>query len=510
MIIVDKWRQLPLWGLLAVATLTLSNCGTDNRGEKSVLITGALVYDGQGGVPQELDVLVRGGRIAEVSSSISTTAQIEIDGTGLILTPGFIDLHAHGDPITGGSTDSRYFENFLRQGVTTICLGMDGFSDDRLLGWLDQLDSIPLDVNIVPFVGHSTLRQLSGIGHEENPSPASLQTLDSLLQVGLDHGYAGLSTGLEYLPGGLAEVAELEVLARTTGRYDRMIMSHLRNEDDDKIDDALQELVSLGQFCRVHVSHLKVVYGKGKSRGEEILGNLRTNSTVATADLYPYLASYTGIGILFPEWAKPPNDFEQVRVARRAELEGYLHERVMLRNGPDATLLGTAPYTGLTLAEAADQMNMSFVNFLIDEMGPQGGSGAYFIMDQELQGRLMQDTLVSIASDGSPTMNHPRGYGTFAKVLSGAEAKESALTLEEAIRKMTSLPASILRLKDRGVIKEGYVADIALIDVSELRDVATYQKPHQLAEGVEWVLINGEVVVGDSVFRQAGELLRFN
>ena len=240
-----------------------------------------------------------------------------------------------------------------------------------------------------------------------------------MLDTALDDTF-GMSTGLEYNPGLNARRGELEALAKVVGANDRMIMSHMRNEDDDQLDASLAELLDQGRFARVHVSHLKSVFGSGTARAEEILGILsdaREQGVEITAEIYPYTASYTGIGIVFPVWAKTAEQFEVAKRERREELATYLRDRVNRRNGPEATLLGTDPWTGKTLAELSFELEMPFEDVLIDVIGPQGGSGAYFVMNDELQSRLLADPLVGVCSDGSPTGFHPRGHGTFARII---------------------------------------------------------------------------------------------
>jgi N-acyl-D-aspartate/D-glutamate deacylase len=229
-----------------------------------------------------------------------------------------------------------------------------------------------------------------------------------------------------------------------------------------------------------------------------------------TADVYPYNASYTGIGIVFPVWAKTQEQFDEALPARREELAEYLRNRVNLRNGPDATLLGTDPYTGKTLADLEQEMNMPFEDILIDIIGPQGASGAYFVMNDELQSRLLEDAYVGVSSDGSPTGFHPRGHGTFAKIIEEYVVKRESLALSEAVRKMTSFAADILGITDRGRVEVGQAADLIMFDPAAIRARATYPEPHELASGFELVLVNGEIAFKDGAgqSQRNGEVLR--
>jgi N-acyl-D-amino-acid deacylase len=283
-------------------------------------------------------------------------------------------------------------------------------------------------------------------------------------------------------------------------------MSHLRSEDDPDFEAALDELIAQGRHARVHVAHLKSVYGKGAGRAREILDHLqgaRDRGVEITADLYPYTASYTGLALLFPEWAKTTADFEVASAERRDELAAYLRQRVMGRNGPEATLLGTPPHAGKTLAELAQERGRPFEEVLI-ELGPDGGAAAYFVMDQALQATLLEHPLVAVCSDGNPRGYHPRGHGAFAEVIETHVMAEERLSLPEAVRKMTSLPAAILGLADRGSIEVGKAADLVVFDPARVRARASYTEPFALAEGFDLVLVNGRIARRDGI--QAEEL----
>ncbi len=426
-----------------------------------------------------------------------------IDAAGRVVAPGFIDLHSHGDPL-----ETAEFENFLAMGVTTIALGQDGSSPDvqPLSGWMDRVAASGIGPNLAMFVGHGTLRTQSGIGLDTDPPEDRIQAMLMLLAETLTYTF-GMSTGLEYNPGLNAGAAELTALAQVVGRHDRLVMSHMRNEDDDQLEVSLAELFDQGQHARVHVSHLKSVYGKGAARADELLSiirDARTSGISITADVYPYTASYTGIGIVFPVWAKTAEQFEVAKRERRDELATFLRERIEQRNGPEATLLGTAPYTGKTLADLAFELETPFDDVLIDVIGPQGASGAYFVMNDALQSRLLEDPFIGVSSDGSPTGFHPRGHGTFAAIIEDYVVDRQVLTLEEAVRKMTSFAADIIGIEDRGVLRKGMRADLIVFDPQNVHAKATYPDPLQLAEGFDVVIVNGRIARQDD--QLSGEL----
>lgn len=475
-------------------------------------ITNGQVIDGSGSPGFVADVLVRADTIAYIGEipAGSIQATDTIDANGKVISPGFIDPHAHGDPFA-----TPDFYNFLAMGVTTITLGQDGSSPDTryINRWMDSLDRQGIGPNIAMFVGHGTLRSLSGTGYTETPSPQNLLDMQALLRDQLEAGCFGISTGLEYTPGLYANQSELAALAEVTGQRGAVMMSHMRNEDDDQLFNSIDELLALGEQCRVHISHIKSVYGKGIDRAEEILSWLdsaRQSGTTVTADLYPYSASYTGIGIVFPTWAKAPNDYSRVLRDRREELATYLRNRITLRNGPEATLIGTGAFRGKTLAEATTILGKPFEEVLMDDIGPRGVSGAYFVMNDALQQRIAQDTMVMICSDGSPTGFHPRGHGTFAKIIQEYIQDKHLFSLEEGIRKMTAFPASVIGIRQRGQLRSGYYADLLIFDPEQVEASATYPEPHQLAQGFEIVMVNGQIVKAADQFpaERYGRVLR--
>ncbi len=479
-----------------------------------LLLLKATVVDGTGEAPYVANVIISGDSIAIIDRDTTAAylARETIDAQGLVLSPGFIDTHAHGDPLK-----TPDFENFLSMGVTTISLGQDGFSPEHKNPevWMDSVSATQPGTNIALFAGHNTLRLLSGTGYTTTPSAENIAAMEKLLQQAMAAGCFGLTTGLEYTPGYYADSAELNRLARVVGAQGGILMSHIRNEDDSVVDLSIRELLAQGRYCPVHISHIKVVYGKGSARATEILQLLdsaRSSGIPVTADFYPYTASYTGIAILFPDWAKKPNNYQQVLSTRRAELRQFLTNKIRKRNGPEATLIGSGPYKGKNLAQVSAERNKPFEEVLMDDIGPYGASGAYFIMDSSLQETFLTDPHIMISTDGSPTMNHPRGYGAFAKVIESYVVEKNMLPLQEAIRKMSGLPAQTLGLTDRGFIREGYKADALLFDPKAIQERATYEDPYQLAAGFQYVIVNGKVVKRGDNFttERAGKMLKKN
>ncbi len=489
-------RNAGLMGrVAALLVLALTACSPPaGAPDVDLIVTNGSVLDGLGAPAVAADVVIDDGLIVALGPDLadSYSAARVVDAAGRIVAPGFIDPHSHGNPF-----ETPAFENFLAMGVTTITLGQDGSSPavEDLAAWLDRVAARGISLNLALFVGHGTLREQAGIGLSPEPTPAQLADMIARLDKALDVTW-GLSTGLEYNPGLNAPPQELAALARAVGSRDRIIMSHLRSEDDDQLAAALDELVAQGEHARVHVAHLKSVYGKGAERGREILAMLekaRARGAAITADVYPYSASYTGLSLLFPRWAKTVEQFAEAKATRYQELADYLRARVMARNGPEATLLGVEPFVGETLADLAARFELPFERVLIDVLGPDAGNAAYFVMDEVLQAELLADPHVAVGSDGSPTGFHPRGHGTFAKVIEQYVVAEERLSLAEAVRKMTSLPADIIGLEDRGRLLPGHAADIVVFAPEAVRARASYVDPLKLAQGFEFVIVNGRV-----------------
>ncbi|NND33833.1 MAG: amidohydrolase family protein [Saprospiraceae bacterium] len=498
---LSDWSNCRACLILAIfiALPMLMRPGDHSSGRhEDLVIVGGQIIDGTRNPAYRADILISEGKIAFIGS-IDTNSMpgMVIHADDKIITPGFIDSHAHGDPLT------EDFENFLAMGVTTVLLGQDGSSPVNAVNYdhpklyFDRLERARKLINLAFLSGHGTIR--SRLGYT-SPAPLNAHELNQLKEhtaISLESGCFGLSTGLEYLPGALAGEDELTELAQVVGNFDGIMMSHLRSEDDSLMEASLNELIRLNRYCRAHVSHIKVVFGKSAARGEEILSLLYQNNTEGTlaisADVYPYMASYTGIGIVFPPWAKTRTSFEMARLNRREELEKYLYNKIMARNGPGATLFASRPFTGKTLEEVSNESGKSFVEILMN-LGPQGASGAYFVMNEALQEVFITDPRIAIASDGGPSLRHPRSYGTFAKIINKYVQKEKKLSLEQAIHKMTGLPAQIIGLEGRGTIKVGNYADLLIFDPAQVEDHATFSDPYLISTGFEYIFINGNLV----------------
>ncbi len=486
---------------------------TKFQGKFDYAIIGGTIIDGSGKPAFNADLLTWDDSIVFIGQVDTTQIEVRvIDATHKVVTPGFIDAHAHGDPL------EEEFDNFISMGVTTILLGQDGSSPvhsnlfSSTTAYFDSLERKGLLLNMAFLAGHGSLRQKAGMVTKSGLTNAELNVLTGLLEESLSAGCLGMSTGLEYLPGALADSIELVALAKKVGEHEALLMSHMRSEDDSSMNQSISELLMQGKYCDVHISHIKVVFGKDESRAEEILNSLdsaRDRGIRVSADVYPYNASYTGIGIVFPPWAKTNRDFEVAKIHRNQELREYLYQKVMARNGPEATLFATRPFTGKTLAEVALESGKSFVDILL-YIGPTGASGAYFVMDESIQQVFILDPGIMISSDGGPSLRHPRSSGTFSRIIEEYVINRKLMSIEEAIHKLSGLTAGTLKLPRRGVLKEGFKADILVFDPKQVRSLATYEDPFIKSEGFNTVLINGKVMKypAKDLCDDCGELLK--
>jgi N-acyl-D-amino-acid deacylase len=531
------WRPFPLALGAALLAWTAGCGGSDAPGAESMKVPdapaaaspptvpgpwdlavhGAQVVDGSGEAAWAGGLLAVDGQIVYVGPLDPDTLAAEladaeiIDAEGRVLAPGFIDAHAHGDPL-----ETPGFPNFLAQGVTTIVLGMDGGSPPagELAGVMAATERLGPWTNVAWLAGHGTLRQESPLGFGA-PTAEGLEALAALVSQALDAGALGVSTGLEYDSGRPATADELARVGQEVARRGGIVSSHMRNEDADQVEASLAELIEQGRRsgARVHASHLKAVLSSDPALADRVLGLMdaaRAEGLEVSADVYPYTASFTGIGILFPDWARPPASYEAAVAGRRDELLAHLRARVESRNGPGATLFGSGPWAGRTLEEAAAAAGVPFEELLL-ELGPSGARAAYFVMDDAIMSRFLLDPHTVVSSDGSPGMAHPRGYGAFARMLRRFVAEEGALPLEEAVRKMSGLTADLFRISDpayvgvpRGYLRPGFAADFVVFDLERIADTADFENPHRLAEGLHGAWVNGTRAWGGGIAPGAG------
>ncbi len=471
-----------------------------------LVIRNGKVCDGTGKPCRLADVVISGDHIVHVGAVAAGQAAARlIDAKGLVVAPGYIDAHAHTDPL--GNVD-----HLLAMGVTTIVVGQDGNSpEERIKSYLDRVDAGRPRVNVATLVGHATVRSQEGLGMKTTLDEAEIARMAARVDKALSEGAFGLSSGLEYDPGSAAGPVELAGIAMPVGKRGGVVMSHLRSEDDDKIEAAIDELLAQCEAskAKAHVAHIKVVLGKGKARAQRVLEQLaraRDRGVVVTADVYPYVASYTTLAILFPPYARPPNNYRAALTQKKKQLLEDLKKRVDARNGPAATRFGTGKLAGRTLEDAAREQGRPFED-LLAELGPNGGSASYQVMDDSVVSAFVLDPHVMFGTDGSASSPHPRGAGTFAEVM--RYVRSGDLPLEALIRKTSALPAETLGFDKRGTLAAGSAADVIVFDEARVAARASFEKPQALAEGMRWVIVNGVVAwVDGKADGRAGKALR--
>jgi len=483
-----------------------------------VLIAGGLLVDGSGSPPRRADVAVRDGRIAAVGS-LSGEAELVVDASGRVVAPGFIDVHTHSESIA----DLPLAENFLRMGVTTVVTGNCGSSATDLEAFFEKLESVGTGPNVASLIGHNSLRRRAmGGNFTREPSETEEAEMHRLAEDAMRAGALGLSTGLIYNPGTFATTEEIVALARIAAAHGGIYVSHMRNENY-RIFEAVEELLTIAREAAIpaQISHIKLSGPTAWGRSEELLALLdrvREEEGLRIAhDQYAYPASSTGLSQLIPAAAREGSaaDFlarvadpeQKAEIARQMERmragigrEDYAYA-VVARYRADPELAGLSIPEAAMLRRGSDSIEDQVE--LILEIHANGGGGAvYHTMDEADLRRFMAHPMTMVASDGGPRrfgadLPHPRSYGNNARVLARYVREEGLLSLEEAVRKMTSLPASFFQLEGRGEVRVGAIADLVVFDPETVSDPADFRDPHRYATGFDWVVVNGVAAIAE-------------
>ncbi len=516
--------------------------------------------DGSGDPPFLGDLAVLDGLIAEIAPTIDASAERIMDAGGLVLAPGFIDIHGHSDMtlFTHPGLESKVF-----QGVTTEVIGNcglspfpvasgvegeladylrlhdfslppDGVTWSDLDGYVRRVDGQGLGIHVAPLVGHGPLR-LAAMGMDDrSPTPPELATMISVLETALRQGAWGLSTGLIYPPGSYAATDELISLARIVATHDALYSTHMRSESEG-LFPALEEAIAIGRGSgvRLQVSHLKALGRSNRGKGRELLAELARSVAAGVniaADQYPYDASATTLTATVPAWAHAGGVAALLGRLRNPGLLGVLAEEIgreiEAREGASGIMVGSCRwehnrrFSGESLAAVAAAWGCSPAQAVIRLLSEEEGavSAVFFSMAAEDVEAILADPLVAVGSDGhglhavdsAGETTHPRSYGTFPRVLGRYVREEKLLSLPAAIRKMTSIPAGRMGFTNRGLLRAGYAADLVLFDPATVGDRADYREPHRYATGVIHLLVDGKFVIRDGVLTgdRPGRLLR--
>lgn len=497
--------------LLLLPLLTLAAAAADF----DVLIENARIADGTGAPLVTGGIGIKDGRIAAVGS-VTGSADTVIDAEGRVVAPGFVDVHTHSEKIC----ENPVVENFLRMGVTTIITGNCGNSKTDVAAFFREIEQTGTTLNVATLIGHGSVRE-RGMGGRfiRPPSAEQLDAMKQLVDQAMRDGAVGMSTGLIYVPGSFAKTEEIIELAKVVSAHGGVYASHMRYETD-RIFEALEELTRIAREARIpaEVSHIKLSGPSAWGRARDVLAYLdkaRAEGLQITHDQYAYPASSTGLRQTIPDSALEGTraDFaarlddpeEKVRIIQR------MKQNLQSRGFKDYSYAVIARYSkqpglnGLNIRQAALKVRGSGslddqIELLLDIERQGGGSAVYHSMNEDDLKIFLAHPLTMIASDGGPRrlgedIPHPRSYGNNARVLARYVREQKALTLPDAIRRMSSLPARTFHLHQRGEIRPGYWADLVIFDPDTVADPSTFEAPHQYATGFSDVLVNGIPVI---------------
>jgi len=485
-----------------------------------ILIINGKIIDGTGNNWYYGNVAVKNGKIIKVGRDVNLTATKIIDAKGFIVAPGFIDVHTH---LEGDETHDPNATNFILDGVTTCITGNCGSSNVDIGKYLRWIDSLKLSINVATLIGHNNIRKAVMGRANRDATPEEMKQMETIVDKAMTDGAVGLSTGLIYIPGTYTKTPEIVELAKIAAKYNGVYATHMRDEGDS-ITYAINEALTIGREAKipVEISHFKLSGQHNWGRSQETVPMIeaaRKEGIEVTIDQYPYTASSTSISTLIPdEILADGQDSIKARL-QRPDVKKYVINSMLARlkkrklkhfsyavvayYSPDTTYNGKS-IEQINLMKGRKHKVKQEAETIIDIMMNGGASAVFHGMSEEDIKRIMQYPFNMFASDatirtfgfGSP---HPRGYGTNARVLAKYVREEKLISLEEAIRRMTSLPAQKFQLKDRGLLREGYAADIVIFDEMEVQDVSTYDKPHAYSKGFHYVIVNGVLTVENEI-----------
>lgn len=505
------------------------------KAQYDLLIRNGRIVDGSGKPAYAADIAIKDGRIAKIGTLADAAAPRVIDAKGQVIAPGFIDVHVH---VEGDLERVPTADNFIMDGRTTIITGNCGGSKQDLAAYFGELAAKGISLNVASFIGHNTVRgQVMGMANR-HATPAELEQMRQLVAKAMRDGAVGFSTGLIYIPGAYSSSDEVIELGRVAGQYGGIYASHMRDEGPH-IAEAIEEALAVGRAGKmpVELSHFKIDTKALWGQSTATLGQVekaRSEGLQVTLDQYPYNASSTGLGAnLIPSWARAdgwektaaryrdPETRKKIvqEMSETLKKKGreHLDYAIVARAAFDSSLEGKNIAEINLLRGRKNRLEDEIETVLDLELQAKGTTiqTVYFSMGEEDVNRIMRNPNTMIASDGGiitfgSGVPHPRSYGTYSRTLGVYVREKHVLTLEDAIRKMTSLPAETFHLKDRGAIREGYFADLVIFDPARIADQATFTQPHQYPQGIANVIVNGEIVVesGKHTGAKPGQVLR--
>ncbi len=481
-----------------------------------ILIRNGKIIDGTGNNWYYGDVAVKDGKIIGVGKQLKFTAAKIIDATGLIVAPGFIDVHTH---LEGDETKDPGATNFIMDGVTTCITGNCGSSNIDIGKYLRFIDSLKLSINVATLIGHNDVRKAVMGRANRDAIPQEMQQMENIVDKAMKEGAVGFSTGLIYIPGTYTKTSEIVGLAKVAAKYNGVYATHMRDEGDS-VMYAINEALTVGREAKipVEISHFKLSGQQNWGRSKETVPMVemaRKEGIEVTIDQYPYTASNTSISTLIPDEILADNQDSINARLQNPEIRKYVIQsmlnRLKKRKLKHFSYAVVAYYKTDTTynGKSIEQINLmkgkkhkkeQEAETIIDIMMHGGASAVFHGMSEDDVKRIMKYPFNMFASDASirefgAGMPHPRGYGTNARVLAEYVRDQKVISLEEAIRRMTSLPAQKFQLHDRGLLREGYAADIVVFDENKVQDVSTYDHPHAYSQGFKYVIVNGVLTV---------------
>ena len=499
-----------------------------------LVIHNARIVDGSGNPWYHGDIGLRGDTVASIGRLGAVPAKLNLDAQGLTVAPGFIDIHTHS---RRGIFLDPAAQNYIRQGVTTVMEGNDGSSPIPLAPFLQKVAAAHPAVNFGTFVGQGSIREaVMGLANRE-ATPEEIGKMKLIARQAMQDGAFGLSTGLFYVPGNFTPTEEVIEIAKVVASFGGMHISHMRDEAAGVLD-SVRETIRIGEEggLPTQVTHHKIIGAANWGKSAETLRlveEARARGVDVTIDEYPYTASSTGTSALFPQWSLAGGQkalLERLSAPdQRGRIKAEIVERIRVDRGggdPKNVVMANCSFDhsldGQSLADITAARGRT-VNFdtaaeTAIEIQQKGGCQAVYhaISEDDIE-RILKSPYTMIGSDGEipefgKGVPHPRSYGTNARVLARYVREKKVITLEDAIRKMSGYPAERLRLLDRGLLRPGMKADIVIFDPDKIQDKADYAHPHQYAEGVRDVIVNGQLVISNGRLTAArpGRVLRLN